>query len=193
MKWPEIQAPDSHRVNAATGWLELGAPLEAQAEVDRLSFLLRYHPDVLVIRWKISARQLKWDHALDLARSMVKIAPDRPAGHICLAHSLYNSQRAQEALTELRSAAHKFPKTSAIFYFLARLACRVGREAEAKLWLGRWKDMVDEEAIKNTISDDPSLAPIWKDLGVSVEKPSTRSSLEPAAVLADSASGKRSS
>jgi tetratricopeptide (TPR) repeat protein len=192
MKWPEIQAPDSHRVNAATGWLELGAPLEAQAEIERLSFLLRYHPDVLVIRWKISARQLRWDHALDLARSMVKIAPDRPAGHICLAHSLYNSQRAHEALTELRSAAHKFPKTSAIFYFLARIACRVGREAEAKLWLGRWKDMVDEDAIKNTINDDPNLAPIWKDLGVSYENPPVRTNTTPVPALADAATSKRS-
>lgn len=123
---------------------------------------------------------------------MVKIAPDRPAGHICLAHSLYNNQRPQEALTELRSAAHKFPKTSAIFYFLARLACRVGREAEAKLWLGRWKDMVDEDAIKNTINDDPSLAPIWKDLGVSVAKTSTRSGLVTVPSIPDAASSKRS-
>lgn len=192
MKWPEIQAPDSHHVNAATGWLELGAPQDAQGEIERLSFLLRYHPDVLVIRWKICARMLRWDHALDLARSMVKIAPDRPAGHICLAHSLYNNQRPQEALTELRSAAHKFPKTSAIFYFLARLACRVGREAEAKLWLGRWKDMVDEDAIKNTINDDPSLAPIWKDLGVSVAKTPTRSSLVTVPSVPDVSSSQRS-
>ena len=192
MKWPEIQAPDSHHVNAATGWLELGAPQDAQAEIERLSFLLRYHPDVLVIRWKICARMLRWDHALDLASSMVKIAPDRPAGHICLAHSLYNNQRPHEALTELRSAAHKFPKTSAIFYFLARLACRVGREAEAKLWLSRWKDMVDEDAIKNTINDDPNLAPIWKDLGVSFEKPAARSSLVAVPSNPDSSSKNRS-
>lgn len=171
MKWPEIQAPDCHSVDAAKGWLDLGVPQEAQAELDRLSFGLQNHPDVLVIRWKISARMLRWDQALELARSMVSNAPDWPAGHICLAHSLYNSQRAQEALTELRSAANRFPRTGPIFYLLARLAGHVGAEAEAKLWLGRWKDMADAGAAKNTVNQDPDPSPIWSDLGVCLSKP----------------------
>jgi tetratricopeptide (TPR) repeat protein len=169
MKWPEIQNPDLHYINAATGWLELGAPDEALAEIEKLDFLVRYHPDVLIVRWKVSARMRRWEQALDLARSMVKIAPDRPAGWICLSHRLYNNQRTLEALTELQVAARRFPSTSAIFYFLARLSCRLGHNAEAKMWLTRWKDMVDETAIRNTVNDDPTLAPIWKELGISVE------------------------
>lgn len=169
MKWPEIQNPDLHHINAATGWLELGAPDEALAEIEKLDFLIRYHPDVLIVRWKVCARLRRWEQALDLSRSMVKIAPDRPAGWICLSHSLYNNQRTQEALSELQAAAKRFPNTSAIFYFLARLSCRMGYNAEAKMWLSRWKDMVDETAIRNTVNDDPTLAPIWKELGVSLE------------------------
>lgn len=114
---------------------------------------------------------LRWDQALELARSMVKNAPDWPAGHICLAHSLYNSQRAQEALTELRSAANRFPKTGPIFYLLARLAGYVGAEAEAKLWLGRWKDIAEAGALKNTINKDPDTSPIWADLCICLSKP----------------------
>lgn len=169
MKWPEIQNPDLHHINAATGWLELGAPEEALAEIEQLDFLVRYHPDVLIVRWKVCARLRRWEQALDLARSMVKIAPERPAGWICLSHSLYNNQRTHEALTELKNAARRFPNTSAIFYFLARLSCRLGYNAEAKMWLSRWKDMVDDTAIQNTVHDDPTLAPIWKELGVSLE------------------------
>lgn len=161
MKWPEIQAPESHSVNAAMGWLELGIPQEAQAEIESLSFLHRYHPDVLVIRWKICARMLRWDQALALARCLIEIAPDQPAGHICLAYSLYNSQRAQEAYLELRNAAQRFPNTGPIFYFLARLASRVGPEAEAKLWLGRWKEIVDD----HLMNGGPSHSRILMDPG----------------------------
>ena len=147
MKFPEIKAPEIHRVNAALGWLELGLPEEARVELENLGFQHRYHPEVLVIRWKIAARMMQWDDALDLARCLVKTAPEWPAGHICLAHSLYNCQRAQDALSELRSAAHRFPKTGPIIYFLARLSHRVGPASEAELWLNRWNDLANQSPI----------------------------------------------
>jgi hypothetical protein len=96
-------------------------------------------------------------------------------------------------LSELQAAAKRFPNTSAIFYFLARLSCRMGYNAEAKMWLSRWKDMVDETAIRNTVNDDPTLAPIWKELGVSMEaaEPQPERPAPPSLVPANSGSGTR--
>jgi hypothetical protein len=44
--------PDIHHLRTAVGWLELGNHLEADAELDNITPVLRAHPDVLEIRWR---------------------------------------------------------------------------------------------------------------------------------------------
>jgi DNA polymerase III alpha subunit (gram-positive type) len=56
----KLQSPDSHHLQAAIGWLELGNHLEANEELERIAPTLRVHPDVLEIRWEIFAKEKKW-------------------------------------------------------------------------------------------------------------------------------------
>ncbi len=158
-----IEAPDIHFLNSAIGWLELGNQQEANAELERLSFLNRYHPDVLLVRWKVFARVKNWARSLDIARALVRIAPEKPSGWICVAYSLYNTRQTADAWTHLLSAEKKFPTISAIPYFLACLACQLGKTADAAKWLAHWNTMVGASALKETARKDPRLQPVWQE------------------------------
>jgi hypothetical protein len=158
-----IEAPDIHHLNAAIGWLELGNQVEAGAELDQISFLTRYHPDVLIVRWKVHARMKNWTRSLDIARALVRISPDKPTGWICLAYSLYNTHQASDAWAHLVNAEKRFPAISAIPYFLACLACQMGKTNEASKWLNRWNSMVSESDLKETARKDPRLKPVWQE------------------------------
>lgn len=163
-----IQAPDIHFLNSAIGWLELGNYEEATAELERISFLTRYHPDVLLVRWKVHARLHEWQRSLDIARALVRIAPDKPTGWICLAYSLYNTDQTADAWTQLLNAEKRFPTISAIPYFLACLACQLGRTEDASRWLGRWNEMVSETELKESARKDPRLKSAWQEFDDSI-------------------------
>jgi predicted Zn-dependent protease len=157
-----IEAPDIHFLNSAIGWLELGNQEEAKVELEKLSFLSRYHPDVLLVRWKVFARMKDWPRSLDIARALVRISPEKPTGWICVAYSLYHTRQTTDAWTHLLSAEKKFPTISAIPYFLACLACQLGKTKEAAQWLSHWNTMVGESDLKDTARKDPRLQPLWQ-------------------------------
>jgi hypothetical protein len=168
----EVKAPDLHFLNAAKGWLGLGSYQDAQHEVDRINYWVRFHPDVLIVRWKIFTRSKNWESSLDVARSMVKFAPERPSSWICLSYSLCNSDQNHEAWQHLVKAADRFPEVSAIPYFLARLACKVGNLKEATRWLNTWNKMVDQDDLKASAKRDPKLELLWEHLGETIKKES---------------------
>ena len=76
-----LAPPDSHPLRAQ-GWLELGNPLEADAELDEITPDFRAHPDVLEVRWHIYAHAKEWKACVDIARALVTLAPNRPDGWI---------------------------------------------------------------------------------------------------------------
>ncbi len=158
-----IEAPDIHFLNSAIGWLELGNQEEARLELERMSFLTRYHPDVLLIRWKVFARMKNWGRSLDIARAFVRISPEKPTGWICLAYSLYNTQQTTDAWVHLLNAEKRFPTISAIPYFLACLACQMGKTTEAAKWLAHWNNMVRDSDLKDTARKDPRLQNVWQE------------------------------
>jgi hypothetical protein len=51
-----LEPPDSHYLQAAQGWLELGNPTEANEELQKITAPNRGHPDVLQLRWQIYAQ-----------------------------------------------------------------------------------------------------------------------------------------
>jgi hypothetical protein len=58
---PPLQPPDSTHLQAAEGWLELGNPLEANEELEKITPELRPQPDVLRVRWQIYAAAKEWE------------------------------------------------------------------------------------------------------------------------------------
>jgi Flp pilus assembly protein TadD len=161
-----LQPPDTFFVNAAAGWLGLGRPDEAAAELDRVSPAAQAHPDVLEMRWATCAGQSHWDAAVKVAEQILAVAPERPTGWL---HRAYALRRApggglQRAWDALRPAADRFPNEPIIAYNLACYACQMGQLDEARAWLQRALETGDRDRLKEMALHDEDLAPLRDEL-----------------------------
>jgi len=161
-----LPAPQSHRLLAASGWLELGCAQEALAELEQLSGADRRHPDVLELEWLIRAELKQWEAALSLASRLVELAPERASGWLHRAYAMRRVpeggvQRARELLL---AAVEKFPEESVIPYNLACYACVLGDLDEARAWFGRACRAGRKDALKSMALKDDDLKPLWDEI-----------------------------
>ena len=159
-----LENPDLHHARAAQGWLELGNPTEAEAELENISTAQRNHPAVLEIRWEVSAKQANWDLAKDIARAIVTENPDDASGWL---HLSYATRRAtggsvQDAWDVLLPVGNKFPKVPDISYNLACYACQLGKPIVAWKWLQKAFAAGDPIQLKFMALHDSDLQPLWK-------------------------------
>jgi predicted Zn-dependent protease len=158
-----LPPPDSHRLSAATGWLELGCPEEAVAELAAIQPENRDHPDVLELRWQLHADAHEWHDAVTAGRKMVEQSPSRVVGWL---HHAYALRRApggsiELAMEALLPAADQFPSESIVPYNLACYACQLGRPQEALAWLDRAFKVGDRAELKAMALDDEDLKTLW--------------------------------
>ncbi|MCS7338454.1 MAG: tetratricopeptide repeat protein [Verrucomicrobiae bacterium] len=161
-----IEPPDAHYLNAAIGWLELGNPAEARAELARISAENQSHPDVLEVQWLVCAELKDWPAALATAELLVSRAPDRPGAWIYRAYALRRVPDGglQKAWDALRPAYDKFVTEPLIPFNLACYACQLGRVAEAREWLKRALAVGDTEKLKQMALSDRDLEPLWAEI-----------------------------
>jgi predicted Zn-dependent protease len=159
---PALEPPDSHHLSAAEGWLLLGNHREANDELKRITLQARFHPDVLLVRWEIYARDQHWEFAHTIAHGMVALTPDEPVGWINRSFALHQMKRTQEAWRSLLPAARKFPNNPTVAYNLACYACQLGLLEESSKWLQKAIATGDAEKIKTLARQDPDLEPLWK-------------------------------
>lgn len=178
MQSAELQNPDKHFVTSAQAWLDLGNTDEAENELAQVGYWSRLHPDVLMVRWKVVARLKQWERTLDVARTMIRTSPDRPSGWVCLAYSLCHLERDEDAKAKLIEAHSKFPKVTAIPYFLARLSTKLGQMSEASDWLSKWNDLIETPEQRQTARKDPKLKSLWAYLGEDVKNSTSESESE---------------
>lgn len=161
-----LEPPDTHFLSAAIGWLELGVYAEAEAELNRISAEQQSHPDVLEVRWVILAQTKRWDIALQIARALLKSAPDRSSGWLHQAYSLRRTAKdgLQLAWEALLPAYQKFPREATISYNLSCYACQMENLDEARVWFRRALRVGDKAKIKEMALDDPDLRPLWEEI-----------------------------
>jgi tetratricopeptide (TPR) repeat protein len=157
-----LAPPDSHRLQAACGWFELGNPLEAHAELDSITAALRVHPDVLELRWQIYAAGQQWDSCLDVGTTLVTLASERPEGWRHRSVALHYLKRTPEAYELLLPAASIFNEDWAVLYDMACYACVLGRPEEARSWLEKALALGDSKKIYPIALADPDLEQLWK-------------------------------
>lgn len=149
------------QLQAALGWLELGNPGEAAAELDAIPEGSQKHPDVLELRWEIGFRAKRWNDCVGFARALTKSTPDHAIGWIHLAFALHELNRTQEAFEVLAPVVARFPKEPTIPYNLACYTCRLGRLVEARDWLAQAFALGDAKQLKRQAQEDPDLAALW--------------------------------
>src|SRR6266487_6628754 len=157
----ELTPPDSHYLNGAVGWCELGNFAEARAELHRISALNRDHPRVLEEEWRICAAEKDWLPALEVARRLIEVDPESPAGWINQAYSLHEMKLTREARDQLLPVAEKFSSISTIPYNLACYACQLGGLEEARKWFSKAMELRGKDDIKQLALADDDLRPLW--------------------------------
>ena len=155
---------DQRHLVAAEGWLELGLPLEANSELEKITPQLHAHPDVLEVRWQIYAKEKKWEACVDIANAIIKLAPDRSSGWIHRSFAMHELKRTQEAFDHLLPVVDKFPQSWTIPYNLACYSSVLHQFDEAQKWLKKAM-AVDEDTVYQAAVDDEDLQPLWDSLG----------------------------
>lgn len=162
----KLEPPDTHYVLAAVGWLELGNPAEAKAELAQVSPAQQQHPDVLELRWTVLAEEKRWEEGLQVARALLRRAPERSSGWL---HQAYALRRVpdgglQKAWEALLPASGKFPKQAIIPFNLSCYACQLRQLEAARDWLQRAVKIGGKEKIKRMALSDPDLEPLWAEI-----------------------------
>ena len=159
-----LPPPNNHFLEAAVGWLELGNPNEAHAELNQIAPEFLDHPQVLEVKWQIFARTDKWDKSLPIAQAFCQVAPGLPQGWLHQAVSLYRLNRTEDAWNLLLPMAKKFPRSWIIAYDLACYACQLNRLDEGRSWLKKAFNLGDNKEVKLLALADPDLKPLWPEI-----------------------------
>ena len=162
----KLEPPDTHYFLAATGWLELSNPAEARAELAQISPAQQEHPDVLEVRWSISAAQKRWAEALQIAQALLRRAPKRSSGWLHQAYALRRVPEGglQKAWEALLPAFDKFPKELMIAFNLSCYACQMGQLDAARDWLKRAVAIGGKEKVVGMALQDSDLEPLGDDI-----------------------------
>lgn len=159
----KLAPPYHHALLAAEGWLELGNPIEAAAELNEIPPDLQPHPSVLEIRWQIAAFTKKWEDGVAIAASLMLVAPENPLGWIHRSYALHELKRTAEARDNLLRVADKFPSAT-IRYNLACYECQLGRLEQARIWFNKALELGDPKTLRLAALRDPDLEPLWEEL-----------------------------
>ncbi len=151
-------------LDAAQGWLELGNCAEAEAELNKIRPGLRMRPEVLRVRWELSAATKKWEEALELAAALIHLEPEDPLGWVHRSYALHELKRTDEARDNLLRIVDQFPISATIRYNLACYECQLGRLDQAKRWLKRAFELGDPQQMKLAALADSDLEPLRKEL-----------------------------
>ena len=162
----KLEPPDTHCFSAAIGWLELGNLAEAKAELAQVSASQQEHPDVLELRWAISAQENHWEEGLEIAQTLLRCAPKRPSGWL---HQAYALRRVadgglQKAWDALLPASDKFPKELFIPFNLCCYACQLRQLDTARDWLKRAMAVGGKSKVKQMALGDSDLEPLWAEI-----------------------------
>ena len=142
----------------------LGDPHEAGIEMQSIGALYARHPDVLEMRWRLSAALKQWNAALEIAQRLVQLAPDRSLAWIHQSYTLHELQQTDEAWSLLLPVAEKFPEEPTIAYNLACYACQLGMFQDSRQWLRRAARMASRDEVLSSALSDPDLAPLRHEL-----------------------------
>ena len=163
-----LEPPDTHYLNAATGWLMLGDVAEARSEFNQIRLAMRTHPQVLDFEWRLLARERRWLAAADVGERLVQACPDDANAWVHRSYALHELQRTREAYDQLLPASGRFPKEMIIPYNLACYTCQLGDLAAARRWLDRALALGENTQQKlhrlESAVDDTDLQPLWPDL-----------------------------
>ena len=137
----------------AMGFLELGMPEDALAELDGLA---GSHSLALHLRVDALFRLKEWQEAAAICLPMTEQEPSDPGWWIQAAYAQRRARSVQEAEMILRAGLTRHPADALMLYNLACYACVQQRHDEARDWLGKALS-IDPRQMGAMAAGDPDL------------------------------------
>jgi predicted Zn-dependent protease len=156
-----LEPPDTHYLLAATGWLELGNPVEARRELDQISADQKKHPDVLEVYYDALVALKAWSEGVEVGRALIVSAPQRASGWIHLAYALHELHQTSEANAVLEGVVERFKRDWLMRYNLACYQCQLANQANAWHWLEEAVRIKGPGPITEMALQDQDLEPLW--------------------------------
>jgi len=146
---------------AALGWLELGNPTEALAELERIDPELQSEPAAQAARLECLMAAKAWDEAAALAELLCAQCPEESGLWLHFAYAARRRtggtlEQAHEILAPMRAL---FPNEWLIAYNLACYLCQMNRLDEADAMLAEARTMSGEK-VEQLAADDEDLEPL---------------------------------
>ena len=127
--------PYERHLQAAAGFLELGLPQEANAELESIEAELRSLPPVVALRVQVYEALQAWELMAVCAKQMCVTHPQEPQGYVSLAYATRRAESLERALGILLDAQQLFPQEATILYNLACYEAQLGHLDLARGWL----------------------------------------------------------
>ena len=147
---------------AAQGWIELGLFADAVDELESIKPRNRKNADVLTVRWAACSGAKKWEEAIELAQTLVEIAPDRFDGWWMKSYALHEMKRTQEAYENLAAVIPKFSREHTAHYNVACYLVQLKRVDDAREYLK--VAFALEPKMRQGALEDPDLEPLWAEI-----------------------------
>ena len=154
-----LEPPDQKHWEAASGYVQLGMYLEADAELDEIDPFCRAAPEVLAVRLEIYAGLKKWELMQTVAKKLGEHDLQNVQWAISWAYATRRANSLQAAKEILSNAESKFPKDAIIKYNLACYCCQLGESENAKNYLKTAFEIDSTWRLKAL--DDEDLRPLW--------------------------------
>lgn len=158
----KLNEHDSFHLRAAEGWFELGDLVSASNELEEITAKDRAHPAVLIMRYEIYAKALKWDMAGAVAEALLKMLPEDAESWLNMAFTIRHKTggSVRDAREILLEAEPKFPSEFLIPYHLACYCSVLHEFKETERWIKKALSL-NEKEVQRMVLDDPDLRPFW--------------------------------
>jgi hypothetical protein len=147
------------RIEAALGFLGLGMPLEAFAELEEIPAAKRSHPRVLRARFEVCRALGQWELGAEIARHLSGLEPDDPLHVANLALCARHLEGPGAAAEILEAAVERWPGVASMRLGFAVELVACGRIAEAKAEVKRAIQL--DKGLRAVAIDHPGLAAVW--------------------------------
>jgi tetratricopeptide (TPR) repeat protein len=159
-----VQQIDAKRhLEAATGWLELGNYLEANAELDRLPPELRASSEVLLLRCCIYRKAERWEDLEIIADGAVSLYPRSERFYIHLGWARLKQGKIDECLGTVTTAAARFRNSAEVAYLCACHSAVAGMPKGAREWLLIALALDPSDRMKLRALGQPELESVWRE------------------------------
>lgn len=150
---------EQQHITAAQGYLELGMPLDADAELDLIDPFCRHLPEVLVARVCVYLTLQKWDLMQAVAKRLVNHDPDDIQWTLWLAFATRRAVSIDSAKRILLEAVERHPK-AALFHY--NLACYESVQDDVEVAKARLQHALKlDPSLRLKALDDADLKGVW--------------------------------